>query len=339
MILVTGGTGLVGSHLLYELALQNDPLRAIKRPASDTLNVLKVFGYYSDNPEALFKKIEWFDADVTDTVSLSEAFENVDRVYHCAGKISFNRKVRRELFETNITGTSNIVNLCLAHNVKKICFVSSIASLGEFDGVRPVDETIRWKPDKQGSLYSLSKLKAEMEIWRGITEGLEGVIVNPSVVLGPGFWNNGVATAIKLISKGTRFYTEGSTGYVDVRDVARIMVRLMESGISGEQFLVSAENLTIKEVLEMISAQLHRKNPDIRAGRLLTGLAWKASAIAAFFTGKVPVITRDSMNLLHMHYRCSGQKVRDVLKYNYIPVKNSVELLIEKFLSEMKPSG
>lgn len=339
MILVTGGTGLVGSHLLYELALLNDPVRATKRPASDTLNVLKVFGYYSDNPEALFKKIEWFDADITDNVSLSGAFENVDRVYHCAGKISFNRKIRKELFETNITGTSNIVNLCLAHNVKKICFVSSIASLGEFDGITPVDETTRWKPDKPGSLYSLSKLKAEMEVWRGIMEGMEGVIVNPSVVLGPGFWNNGVATAINLISRGMRFYTKGSTGYVDVRDVARIMVRLMQSDISGEQFLVSAENLTFKEILDMISAQLHRKNPDIRAGRLMTGLAWKISAITAFLTGKVPVITRDNMKLLHMYFKYSGQKVRDVLKYNYIPVKDSVQLLIEKYLAEMKPSG
>lgn len=339
MILVTGGTGLVGSHLLYELALLNDPVRAIKRPASNTMNVLKIFGYYSDDPETLFKRIEWFDADITDTVSLSEAFENVDRVYHCAGMISFNRKIRREMFETNITGTSNIVNLCLANNVKKICFVSSIASLGEFDGVRPVDETIRWKPEKQGSSYSLSKLKAEMEVWRGITEGLKGVIVNPSVVLGPGFWNNGVATAIKLISKGNRFYTKGSTGYVDVRDVARIMVRLMESGISGEQFLVSAENLTFKEILDMISAQLHRKSPDIRAGRLLTGLAWKASAITSFFTGKVPVITRDNMKLLHIYYRYSGQKVRDALNYNYIPIKDSVELLIEKFMTEVKHSG
>ncbi len=339
MILVTGGTGLIGSHLLYELALLNNPVRAIKRPASDTMNVLKVFGYYSDNPETLFGKIEWFDADITDTVSLSEAFENVDSVYHCAGKISFNRKIMRELFETNVAGTSNIVNLCLAHNVKKICFVSSIASLGESDGVRPVDETTRWKPDMPGSLYSLSKLKAEMEVWRGIMEGLEGIIVNPSVVLGPGYWNNGVASAIKLVSRGSRFYTKGSTGYIDVRDVARIMIRLMESEISGEQFLVSAENLTFKEILDLISAQLRCKNPNIRAGRLLTGLAWKASAITALFTRKIPIITKDNMRLLHMYCRYSGQKIRDVLKYNYIPIKDSVKLLIEKYLEEVKPSG
>ncbi|HJX70844.1 MAG TPA: NAD-dependent epimerase/dehydratase family protein, partial [Bacteroidales bacterium] len=247
MILVTGGTGLIGSHLLYELALQNDRIRAIKRPASDIRNVLKIFGYYSESPEVLFQKIEWMDADLADCMSLSEAFENIDRVYHCAGLISFNRRIKKELFETNITGTSNIVNLCLERNVKKICFVSSIASFGEFDGINPIDEKTRWKPDKVSSLYSLSKMKAEMEVWRGIAEGLGGIIINPSVVLGPGFWSNGVGATYKLISKGMRFYTMGSTGCVDVRDVSRIMVRLMDSNISGEQFLVSSENMTFKE--------------------------------------------------------------------------------------------
>lgn len=336
MILVTGGTGLVGSHLLYELALQNERIRAIKRPASDTGNVLKIFGYYSESPEELFRKIEWTDADITDYYSLYGAFENVDWVYHCAGKISFNRKIRRELFETNITGTSNIVNLCLERDVKKICFVSSIASLGESDGIRPIDETVRWKPEKSGSLYSLSKLKAEMEVWRGIAEGLRGVIVNPSVVLGPGFWDNGVGTAIRLVSKGMRFYAQGSNGYVDVRDVSGIMVKLMESDISGEQFLLSAGNLTFKEILDLVSASLHRRSPDIRAGRLLTGLAWRGCALVSLFTGKVPVITKDNMQLLHKYYRYSGQKVRNMLNHDYIPVKDSIRFLMEKYLLEMK---
>jgi nucleoside-diphosphate-sugar epimerase len=338
MILVTGGTGLIGSNLLYELSLKNDRIRAIKRPASDIRNVLKIFGYYSENPETLFKKIEWVDADIGDYIALFEAFENVDRVYHCAGMISYNRRIRKKLFETNVTGTANVVNIGLERNVKKLCHVSSIASFGEYDGIKPIDEKTRWNPGNISSLYSLSKLKAEMEVWRGIAEGLEGIIVNPSVVLGPGFWKNGVGKAYSLVSKGMRFYTLGSTGYVDVRDVARIMIRLMESGISGEQFLISSENFTFKEILDLISASLNRRNPDIRASRFLTGLGWRISELSAFFTGKQPVITRDNMNISHKYNLYSGQKVRDVLNYDYIPVKDSIQFLTEKYMMEMNHS-
>ena len=335
MILVTGGTGLIGSHLLYELVLTNDRIRAIRRSSSDIGNVLKIFGYYSERPDALFKKIEWVDADLADYFSLSGAFSEIDKVYHCAGIVSFNRRIKKELFETNVTGTSNIVNICLEKNVKKICFVSSIASFGEYDGVSPIDEKTRWKPEKKSSLYSLSKFKAEMEVWRGIAEGLGGVIVNPSVVIGPGFWDNGVGITLKLVSKGLRFYTLGSTGYVDVRDVAGIMIKLMESDISDDQFLVSSENLTFKEMLSMISTSLQRKSPDIFAGRFLTGLGWRLNALTSFITGKEPIITRDNMRISHKYCLYSGQKIKDVLDYEYIPMKDSVQFITEKYLAEV----
>ena len=338
MILVTGGTGLIGSHLLYELALKNDYIRAIKRPSSDIGNVLKIFGYYSERPDVLFQKIDWVDSFLADYFSLSEAFNEIDKVYHCAGMVSFNRRIKKELFETNITGTSNIVNICLEKNVKKICFVSSIASFGEYDGVSPIDEKTRWKPEKGSSLYSLSKFKAEMEVWRGIAEGLSGFIINPSVVIGPGFWDNGVGIIYKLISKGMRFYTRGSTGYVDVRDVSRIMVKLMESDISGEQFLVSSENFNFKEILSLISASLQRKNPNIYANRFLTGLVWRLSALTSFIRGKEPVITRDNLRISHKYCLYSGQKIKDMLDYQYIPIKDSIQFLTEKFLAEVKSS-
>lgn len=338
MILVTGGTGLIGSHLLYELALKNDYIRAIKRPSSDIMNVLKIFGYYSERPDVLFQKIEWVDAFLTDYFALSEAFNEIDKVYHCAGLVSFNRRMKKELFETNVTGTSNIVNICLEKNVKKICFVSSIASFGEYDGVNPIDEKTRWRPEKRSVLYSLSKLKAEMEVWKGIAEGLTGVIINPSVVIGPGFWNNGVGITYNLISKGMRFYTLGSTGYVDVRDVSKIMVKLMESDISGEQFLVSSENFTFREILSLISASLQRKNPNIYANRFLTGLAWRLNALTSFITGKEPLITRDNMSISHKYCLYSGQKIKDMLEYEYIPIRDSIKFLTKRYLAEVKSS-
>ena len=338
MILVTGGTGLIGSHLLYELALKNEYIRAIKRPSSDIRNVHKIFGYYSENPDVLFQKIDWVDSYLADYFSLSEAFNEIDQVYHCAGMVSFNRRIKKELFETNVTGTSNIINICLEKDVKKICFISSIASFGEYDDVSPIDEKTRWKPEKKSSLYSLSKLKAEMEVWRGIAEGLGGVIVNPSVVIGPGFWDKGVGIIYKLVSKGLRFYTRGSTGCVDVRDVSRIMVKLMESDISGDQFLVSSENLTFREILNLISASLQCKSPDIYANRFLTGLVWRLNTLTSFITGKEPIITRDNVRITHKYCLYSGQKIKDVLDYEYIPIKDSVQLVTERYLSEMKPS-
>lgn len=336
MILVTGGTGLIGSHLLYELTVKNNHIRAIKRPSSNLQNVLKIFGYYSDKPETLFRKIDWVDVSVTDYYSLIGAFGDIDMVYHCAGLVSYNRRMKKELFETNVKGTSNIVNICLEKKIKKICFVSSIASFGEYDGVKAVDETTRWKPEKKSSLYSLSKLKAEMEVWRGIAEGLSGIIVNPSVVIGPGFWDKGVGITIRLVARGMRFYTRGSTGYVDVRDVAKIMVRLMETDISGEQFLVSSENFTFKEILDLISETLHRRNPDIHANKLVTGLGWRLNALFSWITGKEPVITRDNMRISHKHNLYSGQKIKDVLGYEFITIKDSVRFLAEKYLAEVE---
>ncbi len=335
MILVTGGTGLIGSHLLFELALKNEHIRAIKRPDSNLHNVLKIFSYYSEEADRLFQHIDWFDASVTDYFSLTDAFNDIDRVYHCAGLVSYSRRIKKELFETNVKGTANIVNICLEKNIKKICYVSSIATFGEYDGVKPIDETTRWRPEKKSSLYSLSKLKAEMEVWRGIAEGLNGVIVNPAVVIGPGFWDHDIGTTIRLVERGMRFYTNGSTGYVDVRDVAKIMVRLMESDISGEQFLVSSENLTFKEILELISESLHRKKPAIHANRFMTGLGWRLNTLFSWITGKEPVITRDNMRISHKISLYSGQKIKDVLGYQYIPVRDSVRFLTEKYLAEL----
>ena len=334
MILVTGGTGLIGSHLLYEITSNNHLVRAIKRSGSNTQNVLKIFGYYSENPEALFNKIQWVDSDLTDYFSLHTAFEDIERVYHCAGLVSFNRRKKNTLFNTNVTGTSNIVNLSLEKSIKKLCFVSSIASFGEYDGNIAVDETTRWKPDKKCSFYSLSKLKAEMEVWRGIAEGLDAVIINPSVVLGPGFWNNGVGHVFRMVSRGFRFYTHGSTGYIDVRDVAKIMVMLMESDISGEQFLLSSENLSFKEILTLISGSIDGKKPDIHVNRFLSGISWRISSLVSFITRREPILTRDNARISNKHSVYSGKKLQDRLNYKYIDIRETVRFLAEKYNTE-----
>ncbi|MFO7656845.1 MAG: NAD-dependent epimerase/dehydratase family protein [Bacteroidales bacterium] len=335
MVLVTGGTGLIGSHLLYELASQHDKITAIKRPGSNTERVLKIFGYYSCNAQELFNKITWADAELNDLSALVPVFKNAVMVYHCAGLVSFDRKLKKKLFEVNAEGTSNVVNLCLGSDVKKLCFVSSIASLGEYDAMKPVDEDAKWKPGKKSGVYALSKYKAELEVWRANAEGLNTIVVNPSVVIGPGIWDSPLGKMLGQVKKGMPFYTLGSTGYVDVRDVARIMVMLMQSDISGEQFLISSENLRFKELLEIISELTGNKKPYIYASPVLTNLAQKINSFVSTFTGNSPAITKDSAKIAHKTFLYSSEKVKRRLGYEFIPVTESLRFTIEKYLSEL----
>ncbi|MBN2612617.1 MAG: NAD-dependent epimerase/dehydratase family protein [Bacteroidales bacterium] len=336
MVLVTGGTGLIGSHLLYELALQHNNITAIKRPQGNIQRVLKIFGYYSDRARELFDKITWVDAGLNDIASLEPVFKGAGMVYHCAGMVNFDRSQKKILYETNVEGTANIVNQCLESGVKKLCFVSSIASLGEYDGFNPVDENTKWKPGKKSGVYALSKFKAELEVWRGIAEGLNCIVVHPSVVIGPGFPDSALGKMLGRVKKGMSYYTLGSTGYVDVRDVARIMVMLMQSDISGEQFLVSSENLKFKEVLDIISEILGKKKPSIYASPFLTNLARIAGSLVSAFTGTTPAITKDSAKIAHKTFYYSSEKVKKTLDYNFIPVRESLRFTIEKYLAEFK---
>ena len=215
MVLVTGGTGLIGSHLLYKLTEQGEKIRATYRVGSDLERVRVIFSYYSDNSESLFKQIEWIEADLNDIPKLTVAFENVTYVYHCAALISFDPSDYKLLRKTNIKGTANIVNLCIAFGVKKLCYVSTIATLGHNPSL--IDEETHWDGNQDQSVYAISKYGAEMEVWRGIQEGIPTVIVNPGVVIGPGFWSSGSGLLFKMTAKGRPFATEGGTGYVQKR--------------------------------------------------------------------------------------------------------------------------
>ena len=226
MILVTGGTGLVGSHLLYHLSLKNDAIRAIYRTESSLEKVKKVFSYYT-NDATYFDKIEWFQADITQVPAMIPAFEDVKHVYHCAAFISFNRKDYREMRKVNIHGTAIVVNLCVDAKIEKLCFVSSIAAVGESLNDALIDEECEWNKELDNSGYSITKFGAEMEVWRASQEGVEVVIVNPGVILGSGFWNAGSGKLFSQVYNGFKYYTEGITGFVAVQDVVKPMIQLM----------------------------------------------------------------------------------------------------------------
>lgn len=308
MILVTGGTGLLGSHLLYSLVNSGKPVRAIKRASSNISEVKTVFSFYSKNSDDLFSKIEWCDADILIPESLDDAFEGVNYVYHCAAMVSFDPKDKAVLIKNNLMGTANIVDACLRFNIKKLVHVSSTAALGKASDNGSVSEEMVWAPDSQNTGYSISKFKSEMEVWRGMEEGLNAVIVNPSVIFGPGFWSKGSSSMFKRIKAGLRFYTTGGTGFVGVNDVVKSMVFLMESDISGERFIINSENLSYQKVFSMIAEAFKVRAPNIEATPFLGGLAWRLDHLKSWF-GFLRAITKEAISAGRNKSSFSNKKI------------------------------
>ncbi len=332
MILVTGGTGLVGTHLLLELTRSHDRVRAIYRPSSDPGHVLDLFGHYLEEPQKSFHKIEWVPGDVTDIDSVLEAMEGVGYVYHAAAEVLFSAGNQLSMMQTNVSGTANIVNACLEKAVRKLCFVSSTAALGSVTPGEEITEDLLWVRSKYRSGYSLSKFNSELEIWRGMAEGLNAVIVNPSVIIGPGNWSRGAARLFPTLWKGLKFYTMGITGFVDVRDVVFAMVKLMEGNFQGERYTLSAENLSYRQVMEMIAGELGKKPPYIRVPSFLTSLAWRTDWLVSSLTGKPRFITREAAISARNKSLFSNRKVREALGMEFIPIRESVRETAAVFL-------
>jgi len=262
MILVTGATGLVGSHLLVQLLQENEEVKALFRSEKQIEKVKNVFAFY--NQTRLFDKINWVKGDITDIPSLEIAFENVTHVYHCAALISFDPSDEDELRKINIEGTANVVNCCIDFGVKKLCHVSSIAALGTpKEHEITITEETEWNPEELHSDYAITKYGAEMEVWRGHQEGLEVVIVNPGVIFGYGFPNKGSDVIIQSVKKGLSFYTKGNIGIVSVEDVVKCMVQLMKSNITGERYILVGENIDFKNLLTYIATVFKVKKPSI----------------------------------------------------------------------------
>ena len=310
MILVTGGTGLVGAHLLLKLTENEDSVRAIFRE-NDSIEKTKVL-FQRYEKENLFSKIAWIQADIIDIPSLEIAFENIDYVYHCAGLISYNPDDENKLRKTNIEGTANIVNFCLHFKIKKLCHVSSIAALGTLaTNETQITETTEWNPEIPHSDYAISKYGAEMEIWRGQQEGLNVVIVNPGVIFGTGFWNQGSGLFFSAVKKGFPFFTTGSTGYVGVTDVVKIMIQLMKSDITGERFTVISENLTFKEVIFSIADNLKVSKPKIKAKPWMTSIGWKIDWLVSLLFRTPRKLSKYTANSLHSSDYLSNEKIKN----------------------------
>ncbi|MDX8552500.1 NAD-dependent epimerase/dehydratase family protein [Tenacibaculum sp. 1B UA] len=331
MILVTGGTGLVGSHLLYYLSQKNDKIRAVFRTDEKREHVKKIFSFYTDDVQEFFSKIEWVQADITDVPSLKPVFDNITQVYHCAALVSFNPKDYRKMRQVNIEGTANLINFAIDANVDKFCFVSSIASVGNTINGQPINEENEWVDDDENNGYAITKYGAEMEVWRGSQEDLNVVIVNPGVILGGGFWGEGSGKMFTQINNGFKFYTEGITGFVGVSDVVKAMINLMDSNIQNERFILVSENKTFKDVLFSIADNLNKKRPSKKVGKLITSIFWRVDWLLTILTGKEPLLTKNSAKPAHNESFYTSEKITEQLDFEFEPINDVIARISKEF--------
>ncbi len=327
MNLVTGGTGLAGSHLLLELTSRGKPVRALRRNSSSIAFVEHVFRQYAAEPEKQLSMIEWVEGNILDFQSLEDAMENVDYVYHNAAMVSFSPGDRKQMHRINVEGTANVVNAALHMGVKKLCHISSIAALGraKLDGI--TDENTAWVTSRKNSHYAISKYNGEREVWRGTVEGLDAVVILPSIIMGLADISNGSMQLFKTMRKGMPFYTTGMNGYIDARDLAKAQVFLMESEIVNEKFVLSAENLLYRDVLNRIADGLGKKRPYIKVNRFMAFLARHYFKLHGLLSGKSPIITRETARTAMNVYHYSSKKFTDASGMKFRKVTDSIDEL------------
>ncbi len=333
MNLVIGGTGLVGSHLILELLTRGESVRVFLRSEKSKKQILQTFQYYSTKAQELFDSLEWIEGNMMDYTSIQNALEGISRVYHCAAMVSFSPGDRDLLLRNNVDGTANVVNACLKKKGIKLCFVSSIAALGHSEDSEEVTEAHSWKPTIKRSIYSVSKFKSEMEVWRGIEEGLEAIIVNPSVIIGPGNWNNSSSAFFPLIYKGLKFYTNGVTGFVDVRDVVRIMVQLMNSPVKNDRFIVSAKNSSFKDLFHLIARKLNVAPPKYEATPLLLNIASRLDGLKSAITSSPRKISDDTISAAISKNKYSNKKIKELLGFEFRPFDETVNDCAKYYLN------
>ena len=320
MILVTGATGFLGSEVVRQLKMQHKVVIGLRRPDSVIPEILQPLD------------ILWRTADLLDYFSLEDALEGVTQVYHCAARISFDPAEKKEMIRINREGTANVANLCLERNIR-LLHTSSVAALGESKNGSPVMEKDQWAFSHRQTGYSISKYESEMEVWRAIAEGLDAVIVNPSIILGPHAGTSGSGRLFEQVKKGLKFYPKGGCGLTDVEDVARVMISLMDSGISGERYIVNSENWTYRKLFSQIAESLGVKAPSILAPEWLLRIAAGAGSLFSFVQNKRFGLTSETARSASRLPRYSNEKVRTTLGIEFKPVKQS----IQEVCQHMKP--
>ena len=318
MILVTGATGFVGSILARQLVQQNIPIRCLKRSTSVIPDLLQPYAGL----------IDWQEADILDTPMLEDAFEGVTHVYHCAAWVSFKEADKEPMIRTNVTGTANVVNLCMEHDARLV-HVSSIAAVGQAKPGQLITEKNHLEETPANNIYSISKLESEMEVWRGIAEGLDAVVVNPSVIIGPSAGTDGSGKIFETVRKGLKYYTRGSCGLVDVEDVARCMIALMNSDITAERYIINAENWQYKNLMEAIARCFNQKPATTEAKPWMLEVAWRGAAFIAAITGKDPALDKIAARAGSVEQNYDNSKIKKTIDIEFKPIAQTIKEICE----------
>ncbi len=319
MIFVTGASGLVGSHLIKSLVEKESSVVALYRSAPPIFEGAN--------------KVKWVQGDLLDMESLENALEGVTQVYHCAAIVSFAPAQAANMLHANIEGTANVVNACIEKNIQKLVYVSSVAALGRIRPGVAIDESMNWTPETSNSVYGKSKYLAEMEVWRGMGEGLDVAVVNPVIILGAGDWNKGSSEIFKSAYDSFPWYTQGVSGFVDVLDVVDAMQLLMKSAISGQRYIISAENVRYQDIFTKIAQAFHKKPPYKKVTPFLAGIVWRLEAIKGFFTGKTPLLTKETAATAQAVVHFDNSKfLKAFPEFKY----RTIESTIERTCAELK---
>ncbi len=321
IVLVTGATGFVGSYIIRYLVQMGYQVKALKRKNSPMQLV-----------ESVIDKVDWLEGDILDLPFLESSLEQVDMVIHAAAMISFHPKEVDAMMKVNAEGTANIVNAALHVGLKKFVHLSSIAALGRKEFQKNIDESVNWENSKLNSNYAISKFKAECEVWRGIQEGLDAVIINPSVIIGAGFWNSGSCKLFSKMWEGLAFYPQGATGFVDVRDVAQVSIALMESTIKAERFIVNGANLSYRSFFHQIAVAMDKNPPSKQANPIVLAVLYRIDWLLMKLFNKSPLLTKETIRTTKEQFEYSHQKIVEAIDYQFIPFEESVEETVREFV-------
>lgn len=331
MILVTGGTGLLGSHLLYQLATEHEKVRAIFRSEEKKSSVIELFRMYDPvSADDLFRKIEWIKADVLDVPSLKIAFEGVDIVYHLAAIVSFRRKDFDRMMKVNREGTANMVNFALNYKINKFAYISSTAavSINYENRKAPLIEANKWVQTSTTSGYAISKYSAEKEVWRGIEEGLNAVIINPSVIMGAGNWNESSLRIVRLVAKQFPFYSPGVNAIVDVRDVVYCLTQSVAQNLPSDRYLCAGNSITFRELMNQTADEMQVRRPRWKAGKILSYMALIFDFFKGLFTDK-RTLTIDSVKTAFSETYYDSSKIKSVLKFDFRPIEDTIRFTVK----------
>lgn len=325
-ILITGGTGFLGAYIIRALVEKGHRVRAIRRSH-------KLPAFIS---KEIIAKAEWVEGDVLDVVSLEEAMEGIDTVIHAAAVVSFSGKDRKHMYQVNVEGTANVVNTALEKNIRRFVHISSIAAIGRKEDGGHVNEEKKWEESRVNTHYAKSKYKAELEVWRGISEGLNAVILNPSTILGYGDWNAGSSAIFRNVYNEFKWYTSGLNGFVDVEDVAAAAVLLMESNIREERFIINGDHWPFRKLMDVIAENFQKKKPVKEATPFLLNIAWRIEKMKSAFTGKRPLLTKESAKVaVSKTYFDNAKFLQAFPQFTFTPLEQTIRGACARYAAQL----